>query len=588
MPLQRVNFPETLPGATKFSGDASLNDPVQLVRAFKEASWISLSLISKVNAMEARCGRPRMAGSWVLVAVAFIASRQGDIQPFHDRASLELWCECGFEHRPSYSTTHARLTELEDALSEIEDAIQRMVRHFIRIEPRIGRHVHIDGTEAETHSRFFHGCQDNDDCAWRREGETAADVNKRVLRKSTTESAQRRRHQEDAGDVEDEADETPLDSRRIDPTSDNPRSDTDDAATLPQHASRKRPLYRVQTSRHIWSTHDPDAGFRSYRKPNGTVEGWHGYYHSRAVDDFTGLTLYGLVSSSSRTEHSQYDEILRGVVRSINPPSKRSALDNDDLPLTKALLGTDVRLPEAIIGDRGFAYPFIYEQNTRLGILTVTPWRKFADGRDQPTEITLVGRDGIPFAVDRHGVIHCKHCGGPTKQVELRRAKNENPRIYVECLLPSAPDSPCQKHQSVPCDLDWRMLIPLARNDERYIALDQRFQFERAHHMGRVRNRNGAKDPILRPKRLGLKWQQLLLSLGTMIDWFRAGLKHGWLASNRSRWNGYSKHVHDKIREKRQRLEEQVEKISQKLHAERHAAGLDHCFGPSRLEPPPP
>jgi hypothetical protein len=584
MPLRRVNFPETLPGATKFSGYASLNDPVQLLRAFKEASWISRPLINKVNAMEAGCGRPRMAGSWVLVAVAFMASRQGDIQPFHDRASLELWRTCGFERRPCYSTTHARLTELEDALPEIEDAIERMVRHFIRIEPRIGRHIHIDGTEAETQSRFFHDCQDDDDCAWRREGETAADVNKRVLGKTTTETAQRRRHQEDAGEVEDEAEEMPLGE----PTSiDNPQPYTNDATAPPRHASRKRPLYRVQTSRHIWSTHDPDAGFRSYRKPNGTVEGWHGYYHSRAIDDFTGLTLCGLVTSSSRTEHSQYDEILRGIIRSINPPSKRPDLDND-LTLTKALVGKDVRLPEAIIGDRGFAYPFIYEQNTRLGILTVTPWRKFADGRDQPTDITLVGRDGLPFVVDRHGVIHCKHCSGPTKQVELRRAKNENPRIYVECLLPSAPDSPCQKLQSVSCDLDWRMLTPLPRNDERYIALDQRFQFERAHHMGRVRNRNGAKDSILRPKRLGLKWQQLLLSLGTMIDWFRAGLKHGWLASTRSRWSGYSKHVRDKIREKRQRLEEQVEKTAQKLHAERQAAGLDHCCRPPKPEPPPP
>jgi hypothetical protein len=101
--------------------------------------------------------------------------------------------------------------------------------------------------------------------------------------------------------------------------------------------------------------------------------------------------------------------------------------------------------------------------------------------------------------------------------------KSDGRRIYVSCLLPSAPDSPCTKQQSVPCDRDWRMLTPLPRNDDRHLALETRFQFERAHHMGRVRNRNGPKDSILRPKRLGLTWQQLLLNTGTPVDLFRAG-----------------------------------------------------------------
>ena len=588
MPTQRVNFPETLPGATKFSGDASLNDPVQLVRAFKEASWISQPLIDEINALAPRCGRPRMQGDWILVAVALIASRQGDIQPFHDRASLELWHACGFERRPSYATAHARLTELEEALPEIEAAIGRMVQHFIGVEPRIGRHLHIDGTEAETHSRFSHDCQDDEFCAWRREGETAEDVNKRVLGKATTESAQRRRQQEDAGDAADAAEETPVDAQRIDSPKDGHVYSNVDDTPAPQQPSRKRQRHRVRTSRHTWQTHDPDAGFRSYKKPNGTVEGWHGYYHSRAIDDFTGLTLYGLVTSSSRTENSQYEEILRGIIRATNQLSKRPGLDDSDLTLTQTLLGADVRLPEAILGDRGFAYPFIYEQNTRLGILTVTPWRKFADGRAQPTDITLHGRDGIPFTVDRHSVIHCKHCGGPTKRVEFRRAKDENPRIYVRCLLPSPPTSPCNKLQSVPCDLEWRMLTPLARNDDRYVALESRFQFERAHHIGRVRNRNGAKDPILRPKRLGLKWQQLMLSLGTMVDWLRAGLKHEWLAQTHTPFKEYPKRVRDAMRKATQQLNAKIEQRSQVLRLERQAAGLDNCHWPPKPEPPPP
>jgi hypothetical protein len=469
-----------------------------------------------------------------LVAIAWIASRQGDIQPFHDRASLELWRECGFDHRPSYATTHARLTELEGALLQIEAAIGLLVQRCMQAEPRIGRHVHIDGTEADTHSRFFHDCQEGDGCGWQRDGETIEEVNRRMIGPATTDSVQRQRQREDAGESQDVAEETPLSQQRVEsPPLDGDLANSDETPNGSRARNRKLPLYRVTTSKHKWLTHDPDAGFRTYKKPAG-IEGWHGYYHSRAVDDFTGLTLYGHVTSSSRTELSQYTDILRGIIRSTNPADKHSGLDdnNDDYEdhhlLTAALLDADVLLPEAILGDRGLGYTSTYEQNTKLGIQTVMPWRNFGDGRKEPTDITLTGRDGLPIHIDRHGVIHCKHCGGPTKRVEFRRAKDENPRIYVSCLLPSPPDSPCRKLQSVSCDLDWRMLTPVARNDDRYLALEGRFQFERAHHLARVRNRTGPKDPILRPKRLGQPYQQLLLHLGTMLDWFRAGLKHDW------------------------------------------------------------
>ena len=85
MPTLRIHFPETFPGAAKFSGDPALNDPVLLVRAFKEATWVSQPLMHAVAALAPRAGRPRMEGDWILVAIGFVASRQGDIQPFHAR-----------------------------------------------------------------------------------------------------------------------------------------------------------------------------------------------------------------------------------------------------------------------------------------------------------------------------------------------------------------------------------------------------------------------------------------------------------------------------------------------------------------------
>ena len=127
------------------------------------------------------------------------------------------------------------------------------------------------------------------------------------------------------------------------------------------------------------------------------------------------------------------------------------------------------------------------------------------------------------------------------------------------------------------------MLTELTRNDGRYLALESRFQHERAHHLGRVRNRNGAKDPLLLPKRLGQDWQQLLLSVGTMLDWFRAGIKHGWLHGS----SGYPKRVRDAIANARRQLETQVTKRSEARRLERQALGLDRCL-PSGQEHPPP
>lgn len=133
MARQRIHFPETLPGATKFSGDPELNDAASLVQAFKNAEWIYGPLAEAIKELVPRGGRPRMAGDWLLVALAFVLSRQGDIQPFHDRAPIELWEACGFDHRPSYSITHERLTELEALIPELEAAIGRMVNELSRL-----------------------------------------------------------------------------------------------------------------------------------------------------------------------------------------------------------------------------------------------------------------------------------------------------------------------------------------------------------------------------------------------------------------------------------------------------------------------
>jgi hypothetical protein len=131
------------------------------------------------------------------------------------------------------------------------------------------------------------------------------------------------------------------------------------------------------------------------------------------------------------------------------------------------------------------------------------------------------------------------------------------------------------------------MLTELQGDDPRYLALSSFFQLERSHHLRRVRNRNGANDPLNRPKRLGRAWQQLLLSLGTMLDWFRAGLKHGWLESDGRRFKGYDAMVLKKMKAARARLEEQVAEKFKAVRAERQQRRLDHCLPPQPKRAPP-
>jgi hypothetical protein len=105
-----------------------------------------------------------------------------------------------------------------------------------------------------------------------RPGETIEEVNRRVLGTATTDSVQRQRQKEDAGEADYEAEETLVASVRLDPSEEIPEDRVTDESTA-RARSRKQPLYRVQTSNHAWLTHDPDAGFRSWAGTASTTSG---------------------------------------------------------------------------------------------------------------------------------------------------------------------------------------------------------------------------------------------------------------------------------------------------------------------------
>lgn len=276
---------------------------------------------------------------------------------------------------------------------------------------------------------------------------------------------------------------------------------------------------------------------------------------------------------------------MKGVIKALNPPARVPTDSGDDKENNEEFFKAAERakrekridVPEAVLADRGFTYPFIFERNTKLGIATVGPLRKIG-GSIEPKDSS---------SVDEHGVVKCPTCQGPTTLHEFRLVAGENPRLIVKCAGGGEPGSPCATAKpSVSCADDWRFLLPLWRDDIRYQALRYRWEREHAHHQARTRNRVSGKEDMLRPKRIGVAWQQTLVNLADALDWFRAGLKHGWLASARSAWRGYPQKVADGIRKRRKKLWARAEARVAALYAEREADGLTH--EPVEPEEPPP
>lgn len=550
MPRQRVHLPEFLPGAGDFSGKRQLGEAVQLIRQFKETRWLSRGLIEETSNLGPGWGRPRIDGKWILVALAFVLSPYVDIEPFWTSSSNELWRVCGFTgpKLPSYATTHARLTELERAIPQVDAASQRLIRHCARHDPRIGRHMVVDGSEADTHARLIHDCREGEYCAWRRPGEDAESLAGPVTRVPAEVAAKWRQAADRGMATYEEIPLEPVPEREADPPAASSAS------------TRRRPRRRIRTANHSWLTHDPDAGVRSYRSKTGIASGWHGFYSSKATDAFTGLPLNIRVYSNSVNENLQYPDLMEGTIAAINPPAS--------LRRRK-----DVRVPEAVIADSGLGYPHVYEWNTVRGIATVTPWRNLNDGRVEPTD--------LPF-VDRHGVLRCRFCKGPGKFLELRRGKHGTPRVYFSCGLPAHPESSCATTvQSVACSKDWRLVTPLWQDDVKYFALrNLLWPLESAHHHSRTRNRVAGKSVETRPKRLGRDWQQLRASVSVLLDWFRAAIQQGWLASSRRAWRGYSEKTRLAMAAWRDEMLAKALAAQEALRETRHRERLDSSTYP--------
>lgn len=479
MPKLRYQPPDRIRGAADFSRHHKLRGSLNMVKRVKEQRWAWNSL-SQACDLDANYARKRDPGHWELAAVAFVTSRHVDIQPWWDETTDELWRECGFAKKPSYPTVHRRLRELETICDVFLDAASVVIKRCHAHDPRVLAHAHVDCTEDETHAGLVHDCRPGDNCQRPKPKKRRARRRAQRLRRATTSVA---RAQRERWNAEDEA-ESEEHAREAGP---------EDTKPVQRHGGYTR---RIRIGGCWYLTRDKDAGVRAYTRNGKVTRFWHGYYSAKLVDHLTG-----------------------GVIPSVHSASTNECnLFPDLFDCAKGMLG---KAPQTVTGDKGFSVASCFERATRNGTAPVFPWRKSGDGKRHDHE-----------GYDRHGVKRCKHCGGPMAQTKFS-AKHGNPRLWFQCQ--SLATEECAKPQTITCNKDWRLLVPLARTEPLYHELKESHQtYEAAHDYWRDRYRVAADALANRPKVIGIGWHRLRANVACFVDWLRIATINGWLGSARN------------------------------------------------------
>jgi Transposase DDE domain len=487
MPRTRYQPPERLLGATDYSKHDELRGSLNTVKLVKKEYWESDALSAACN-LEVNHGRKREAGQWELAAVAFVASRQVDLQPWWDESTDELWRECGFTAKPPYNRVWERLRELGEERSEaFLDAAALVIQRCRAHDPRVMAHVHVDFTEDETHAALVHDCQPGESC--KRDADAGSDAPSgpprgSALRPQRAPTVQAREQREEWNEEDPELSEESAKKAEPDETVEINRGG--------------RTVKRVRSGGCWYLTRDHKAGARAYISNGKVKRYWHGYYSGKMVCAFTS-----------------------GVIPSVDPANKQ---EYDLFPAlmdrTCAMAG---KAPQTVIGDRGFAVGKCFEYATRKGIAPVFPMRKYGNQSQRPDTLTH----------DRHGVMRCKHCGGEMKQKRFaieKGKKKETPYLWFKCMAPMTPA--CAGEQRIRCETDWRSLTPLSRLEPLYHELmASHRQYEGVHDYWRDRYRVAADTLANRPKVVSLNWHRLRANVACLIDWLRIAKLNEWLRS---------------------------------------------------------
>lgn len=505
MKMKRNELPVALAGATNFSDDRDELDVLFVIRLLKSQKDVCDRLVSATTISSPNASRRRTTGSWSLAYIAFVASRKfADWEPWWSTgpgASDELWRECGFpKGRPPYSTMYDRFTELEQFAPEF----QTTVGEFVQLGREktgglVGRDIHVDSCEEETHARLVHDCKEGESC------KRAADIAKQVAKgrsqrrasgspalhpdRETCKYAKEQR--------EKLADEAPFLA--------DPKMIGTATKVIDAEDENGRPYKRIKIGGCWYRSLDTEAGIRTYKKLRG-FKFWHGFYNTKAVDHYTGAPVAITVESASRSEYHIYPELKARVEETLGAK------------------------PRAFVFDKGFSVESVFKANTEDGILTVAPFRQGGNSTREAYETD---------EYDLHGVPKCKHC--TSEGIFVSFTKTPKPRIFYRCSIncPASRQADGRPgRQSILCEKKWRFLLPVFRTTELYLALRESHQsYERAHAYWRRRWLVGAANCDTRAKRNGRGTRQLRANAALVIEWLLICWREGWLGTPRRNEN---------------------------------------------------
>lgn len=521
MPKLRYQPPDRLPGASHFSAREDLCGSLNAVKLVKSQAWASDDLRDACE-LEVKYARKRLKGRWELAAVAFVASHQVDVKPWYDETTEELWRECGFKSKPSRQTVHRRLRELETVCVEFLKATGIVIQRCREHDPRVMAHTHFDFTEDETHAALIHDCQPGDACV--RTGRSTHKTGGRAARAKTLEA---REHREQ------------LNTESPDESAKQEEGCAPEKTCLVTRNGRKYRRIRMKSG--CWYiTRDLSAGVRAYTSNGKTQRFWHGYYNGKAICHYTG----GVIPSVDAADRQEYD-LFPGLYDSVCEAVGEA--------------------PETAVADRGMSVASCFEHVTKNGTAPVFPWRASGGNKRHDKETH-----------DRHGVMRCKHCGGPMSQVKFS-ANGGKPRLWFRCMVGGTVD--CAKDQTISCSTDWRSLIPLARTEPLYCELKESHQtYEAVHDYWRDRYKVAADDLGVRPKAVGLEFHRLRAYVACYIDWLRIAAKNDWLDSPAESACAASPGAIRKTGERK--FKTTGERIAKSLADKRVRMGLAQPYGP--------
>jgi len=129
----------------------------------------------------------------------------------------------------------------------------------------------------------------------------------------------------------------------------------------------------------------------------------------------------------------------------------------------------------------------------------------------------------------------------------------------------------CVRDQSINCAHNFSRLLPLWETP-RGLRSEARSEYERIHDLNRDRYKFGPDCLALRPKRIGVAWQQLRVSAATVIKWLRVCFRQGWLG-NHGRHEDPRPRSSKRVYAQTLRVREQLERLGGGIAGRRARAG---------------